>query len=155
MHAKPSHENPARGFHQEPAEKKQFCAWEQVADPSVSRQTAPEHTPLLPARHVRALGNRHNWHQGPYCSPFPLWWRHTGWYGEAVPHPGYDCWEISTASVDPCIHRWVINQRGDQRRGRNTGPLPWRTESHSKAWPLESTAPTTVQKQKPSWKLPP
>ena len=56
------------------------------------------------------MGNGHNWHQGPYHSPFPLWWRHTGWYGKAVPHPGYDCWEISTGSMDPCIHRWVSNQ---------------------------------------------
>ena len=28
---------------------------------------------LLPTRHARALGIGHNWHQGPYHSPFPLW----------------------------------------------------------------------------------
>ena len=39
---------------------------------STSRQTAPEHTSLLPTRHARALGIGHNWHQGPYHSPFPL-----------------------------------------------------------------------------------
>ena len=94
--------------------------------------TAPEHTSLLPTRHVRALGNGHNWHQGPYHSPFPLWWRHIGWYGKVVPHPGCDCWEISTGSMDPCVHRWVSNECGDQRRGRYTGPLPRRTESLSK-----------------------
>ena len=33
--------------------------------------------------------------------------------GDTVPHPGYDCREISTGSMDPCIHRWVSNQCGD------------------------------------------
>ena len=33
--------------------------------------------------------------------------------------------------MDSCIHRWVSNERGDQRRGRYTGPLPRRTESLS------------------------
>ena len=33
--------------------------------------------------------------------------------------------------MDPCIHRWVSNERGGQRRDRNTGPLPRRTESLS------------------------
>ena len=65
MHAKPSHENQSGGFHTELIEKKQFCVWEHEVDLSVSRQTAPEHTPLLPSRHIRALGNGHNWHQGP------------------------------------------------------------------------------------------
>ena len=115
---KPSNENQAGRSHQESAKKKQFCAWEQEAETTVSRQTAPEHTYLLPTRYVRALGKGHNWHQGPYHSPFPHWWRHTGWYGKAVPHPGCDCWEISTGSMDSCIHRWVSNERGDQRRGR-------------------------------------
>ena len=86
---------------------------EQEAEPPVLRQTAPEHTSLLPTRHVRALGNGHNWHQGSFHILFPLWWRHTGWYGKAVPHHGYDCWDISTGSMDPCIHRWVSNERGD------------------------------------------
>ena len=69
---KPSHENQAGRSHQESAEKKQFCPWEQEAEPPVSRQTVPEHTSLLPTRHARALGIGHNWHQGPYHSPFPL-----------------------------------------------------------------------------------
>ena len=64
--------NQAGKSHQESAEKKKFCPKEQEAEPPVSRQTAPEHTSLLPTRHVRALGNGHNWHQGPYDSPFPL-----------------------------------------------------------------------------------
>ena len=34
-------------------------------------------------------------------------------------------------SMDPCIHRWVSNERGDQRRGRYTGPLPRRIDSLS------------------------
>ena len=33
--------------------------------------------------------------------------------------------------MDPCIHRWVSNERGDHRRGRYTGPLSRRTESLS------------------------
>ena len=60
LHDKPSHENQAGRSHQEPAEKKQFRTREQEAEPTVSRQTALEHTPLLPTRHVRALGNGHN-----------------------------------------------------------------------------------------------
>ena len=128
VHDKPSHENQAGRSHQEPAEKKQFCPWEQ----EVSRQTAPEHTSLLPARHVRALGNGHNWHQCRYHSPFPFWRRHTGWYGKAVSHPGYDCWEISTGSMAQCIHQLVSNECSDQQRGRFAGPLARRTESLSK-----------------------
>ena len=33
--------------------------------------------------------------------------------------------------MDSCIHWWVSNERGDQRRGRYTSPLPRRTESLS------------------------
>ena len=107
-------------------------SWASQSEPPVSQQSTPEHTSLLPTRHARALGNGHNWHQAPHHSPFPLWGRHTGGYGRAVPHPGYYCWEISTGSMDPCIHRWISNERGDQRRSRYTGLLPRRTESLSK-----------------------
>ena len=57
--------------------------------------------------------------------------------------------------MDTCIHRWVSNQRGDQRWGRNTGPASHADRKPPQAWPLESIAPRFVQKQKPSCRLPP
>ena len=52
----------------------------------------------------------------------------------------YDCWEISTGSMDPRIHRWVSNQRGHQQRGRNNCSLPRRTETE------KATANTAIGK---------
>ena len=64
-------------------------------------------------------------------SPFPLWWRHTGWQSAAVPHPGYDCSMLRSERYPQEAWIHVFIHGSATNAGRNTCPLP-RTESHSK-----------------------
>ena len=127
---KPSHENQAGRSHQESAKKKQFCQWVQEASRQfhdrLPKGTLPFFPPDMSEPWVMDITDIKVHTTVPSLSD-----RDT--QDDTVKQSCILAMiAVSTGSKDPCIHRWVSNERGDQRRGRYTGPLPRRTESLSK-----------------------